>query len=60
MNDDALENAITAAKMQHMSAQTPERRRYWWDEMARLIAERSPGQVGRMERELGIYTEAKS
>lgn len=52
--DDALEREIETARLAMMSESDPELRRDFCSCMTQLIAQRSPEQVERMERERGL------
>lgn len=52
-----LEERIERAQLRLMAASGPDAckvRREAWDELARLIRQRSPAQVERMERDRGL------
>lgn len=57
--DFDLEAKIAASSLQFLAAKTPSERRKIWAEHKKLIATRSQEQVESMERDRGIYTEAK-
>lgn len=50
-SDAKLERQIETAVLRCSTATNPKDRRYWWDELKRLHALRSPEQIERMERE---------
>lgn len=54
LDDAALEAAIDLATLRCQTASTPLRRRQAFEELRRLIAQRSPAQVARMERARGL------
>ena len=49
-----LEAAIALAALRLQTATTPIRRRQAFDELRTLVAQRSPQQVARMERDKGL------
>lgn len=49
MRDEDLERRIDHETMLLHTVKTPEERRMVWETLKRLIAQRSPGQVARME-----------
>lgn len=51
---DPLEQQIDHQAMLLHFAQTPAERRAAWDELCRLVAQRSPQRVAQMEREAGL------
>lgn len=57
--DADLEAKIEASSLQFLAAKTPSERRRIWAEHRKLLASRSREQIERMERERGIFTEAK-
>ena len=52
--DAALETLIEMARTTMLAADTERSRRFWARRMAQFIADRSPEQVARMERERGL------
>lgn len=52
--DADLERRIDHARLRFVGCKTKAQRRKAWDELTRLIAQRSPEQVERMERERGL------
>ena len=52
--ESALEAAIDLATLRCQTASTPLRRRAAFEELRRLIAQRSPAQIARMERARGL------
>lgn len=52
--DAALETQIELATLRLQTATTPSRRRAAWDELQRLIKQRSPDAVRAMERQRGL------
>jgi len=52
MTAEQLEDAIDHAYMQMCTAETPEDRRHWLNEMSRLKDMRAPEDVERMDAEL--------
>lgn len=54
MTEAELEAAIRAERHRFLFAQTPEKRTEHWNEMKRLIGQRSPETVARLEREKGL------
>lgn len=54
MTDDRLERLISDARRRMVSADTREDRLQAYEDMRWLIAQRSPEQVERMERERGL------
>lgn len=54
LDDAALEAAIDLATLRCQTATTPARRREAFEELRRLIAQRSPAQVERLESERGL------
>lgn len=52
--DAALEAAIELAALRLQTATTPLRRKAAWAELQRLVKNRSPAQVERMERARGL------
>lgn len=54
MTDAQLEESIHWAKLRCQVARTPKLRRAAFDDMRKLIAQRSPEQIARMERERGL------
>lgn len=55
-SDDLLERRIEAARLRMVHAKSPSLQRHWFGEMQRLIAQRSPEQVARMEEDRGLRT----
>ena len=49
--DAALETLIEMARTTMLAAESERSRRFWAHRMAQFIADRSPEQVARMERE---------
>lgn len=54
LDDAALEAAIDLAALRLQTATTPLRRRHAFDELRTLVAQRSPQQIARMERDKGL------
>jgi hypothetical protein len=52
--DAALEGLIEMARESMLAAHSERGRRFWWARMTRLIEERSPKQIARMEAERGL------
>lgn len=53
-SDADLERRIEQARLRYLGCRTPAQRRKVWDELTRLIAQRSPEQIERMERDRGL------
>ena len=54
LDDAGLEAAIDIAKLRCQTATTPARRRAAFEDMRQLIAQRSAGQVERLEKARGL------
>ena len=52
--DAELERRIERAQMRLCFAQGKRMRREAWDELSRLIKQRSPEQIAKMEEDLGL------
>lgn len=52
--DEGLERRIDYQALLLHSAPTPAERRTAWSELKRLVAQRSPERIARMEREQGL------
>lgn len=54
LTDAEREMAIAECARRMELARDPQVKRSWWKQLARLVADRSPEQVARMEREKGL------